>query len=120
MNDVRELRAAAPANPDLPPVLGPDTQQTATETARSRSGAGKVGVAALVILAAALGYGAGPHAWHDVGAGAVGEGQRGFVPPLRPARVRPPPADVVATLPATTSAFEAANVFARASGYIAQ
>ena len=44
MNDVRELRAAAPANPDLPPVLGPDTQQTATETAHSRSGAARSGL----------------------------------------------------------------------------
>jgi len=120
MNDVRELRAAAPANPDLPPVLGPDTQQTATETARSRSGAGKVGVAALVILAAALGYGAGRHALQDDAVAAVAERQRDFVPTLRTAPVRPTPADVVVTLPATTSAFEAANVFARASGYIAQ
>src|SRR3954465_10540186 len=109
MNDVRELRAAAPANPDLPPVLGPDTQQPATETARSRSGAGKAGVAALVILAAALGYGAGRHALQDDAVAAVAERRRDFAPPLRPAPVRPPPADVVVTLPATTSAFEAAN-----------
>jgi multidrug efflux pump subunit AcrA (membrane-fusion protein) len=41
-----------------------------------------------------------------------------FVPQVRVAAVRPSAGTEIVNLPATTSAFSVANVFARASGYI--
>ena len=49
---------------------------------------------------------------------ATAEQGRDFVPQVRVATVRPSAGTEVVSLPATTSAFAAANIFARASGYI--
>ena len=46
--------------------------------------------------------------------------ERDFVPSLRVAPVEANPATVSVTLPGTTAAFAAANIFARATGYIAK
>jgi RND family efflux transporter MFP subunit len=46
--------------------------------------------------------------------------QRDFVPSFRVATVETNPATVSVTLPGTTAAFAAANIFARATGYIAK
>jgi RND family efflux transporter MFP subunit len=46
--------------------------------------------------------------------------ERDFVPSLRVATVEASPGTVSVTLPGTTAAFAAANVFARATGYIAK
>ncbi|MDP1602952.1 MAG: efflux RND transporter periplasmic adaptor subunit, partial [Legionella sp.] len=51
---------------------------------------------------------------------ATAEQHRSFVPSVRVATVRAASGDIAVSLPATTSAFAAANIFARASGYIAQ
>ena len=49
---------------------------------------------------------------------ATAEQRRNFVPQVRVATVKPSDPFETVTLPATTLAFEAANIFARASGYI--
>src|SRR5258708_34553568 len=49
---------------------------------------------------------------------AAAQQRRDFVPTLRVAAVRASNATVVVSLPATTSAFATANIFARATGYI--
>ena len=49
---------------------------------------------------------------------ATAEQRRDFVPSVRVATVRGERRRLVVSLPATTSAFAAANIFARASGYI--
>lgn len=49
---------------------------------------------------------------------ATAEQSRDLVPEVRVAAVRPSPAIESVSLPATTSAFSVANIFARASGYI--
>ena len=49
---------------------------------------------------------------------ATAEQSRDLVPQVRVAAVRPSPGTETVSLPATTSAFSAANIFARASGYI--
>ena len=46
--------------------------------------------------------------------------QRDFVPSVRVATVEPSPGIVTVTLPGTTAAFAAANIYARATGYIAK
>ena len=49
---------------------------------------------------------------------ATAEQSRDFVPQVRVATVQPSDGTEIVSLPATTSAFSAANIFARASGYI--
>ena len=51
---------------------------------------------------------------------ATAKQEREFVPSLRIATVAANPATVSVTLPGTTAAFAAANIFARATGYIAK
>src|SRR6476469_3122405 len=51
---------------------------------------------------------------------ATAKQQHDFVPSLRVATVEANPATVSVTLPVTTAAFAAANIFARATGYIAR
>jgi multidrug efflux pump subunit AcrA (membrane-fusion protein) len=50
---------------------------------------------------------------------ATAEQAREFVPQVRVTTVEPSDTNEVVKLPATTSAFASANIFARASGYIA-
>ena len=117
MNDASGLHIVDPTEPKLPPALREDTQHAATKTGR-RSGGRMAGITALVLLATALGYGAGRHDLQDQDVAEAAERARDFVPAVRAALVRPSGTDVVVTLPAGTSAIEAANVFARATGYI--
>ena len=49
---------------------------------------------------------------------ATAQQSRTFVPDVRVAAVRASDSKITVTLPATTTAFEAANIFARTSGYI--
>jgi RND family efflux transporter MFP subunit len=51
---------------------------------------------------------------------ATAEQARDFIPSVRVATVEASPATVSVTLPGTTAAFAAANIFARATGYIAK
>jgi RND family efflux transporter MFP subunit len=51
---------------------------------------------------------------------ATAEQERDFVPNVRVATVGPSPGIVSATLPGTTAAFADANIYARATGYIAR
>ncbi|HEY2534996.1 MAG TPA: efflux RND transporter periplasmic adaptor subunit [Xanthobacteraceae bacterium] len=120
MNDVDKAHGPQPAESDLPPVLDRHAEQAGGDAQRSHSGARMVGLVASVILAAALGYGAGRHQLQDDEVAVAAERQRDFVPTVRADRVQPTGANVAVTLPATTSAFAAANIYARATGYIAK
>jgi RND family efflux transporter MFP subunit len=78
------------------------------------------GLVLVLIVAAALGYGGYNHYAQSREVAAIAEENRDLVPQVRVETVKPSaPIDVV-SLPATTSAFAAANIFARASGYIAK
>jgi RND family efflux transporter MFP subunit len=83
-----------------------------------RWGARLLGLGVLLALAGALAGGGWRHYLLQREAIAVSEQRRNFVPRVRVATVKPANAIAIARLPATTSAFTAANVFARASGYI--
>jgi RND family efflux transporter MFP subunit len=76
------------------------------------------GVGVTLALAAALGWGAWSHYAQRREVIATAEQSRDLVPQVRVAAVRPSPGTETVSLPATTSAFSAANIFARASGYI--
>jgi RND family efflux transporter MFP subunit len=85
---------------------------------RRRYGGKLLGGAALLLLAGGLGIGGWRHfeAARDVAA--VAEQARTAVPDVRVAAVKPGGDLIKVSLPATTTAFEAANIFARTSGYI--
>ena len=51
---------------------------------------------------------------------ATAQQERDFVPSVRVATVEPSPGAVTVSLPGTTAAFAAANIYARATGYIAK
>ena len=81
-------------------------------------GAKLLGVAAVLALLAGLGLGAWHYTARQQQVSAAAEQHQDFVPKLRVATIKPSSEIVAVTLPATTTAFAQANIFARASGYI--
>ena len=77
-------------------------------------------IVAAATLAGTVGAGAWSHLAQDRQVRAAAEERRNFVPAVRVAAVRSDPSDRVVNLPGTTLAFAAANIYARASGYIAK
>lgn len=73
---------------------------------------------AVLPLAAGLAYGASRHNAQNRQVMQTLEQQRDFVPNVRVAKVRAAGDTMTVSLPATTLAFAAANIFARANGYI--
>ena len=86
--------------------------------ARPRWGRALFGLGAFLLLAGGLAFGASRSYSQQRVVTATAEQIRNFVPSVRVATVQPSDATVLVTLPATTSAFSVANMFARASGYI--
>ena len=107
---------------------GPFNDEGATETARAteqpphgkqRGRRGRlILLGAAVVLAGALTSGAWNHLNQYRQSAGAAEQERDFVPSVRVASVEPSGETEVVSLPATTSAFASANIFARASGYI--
>jgi RND family efflux transporter MFP subunit len=83
-----------------------------------RYGGALLGAGALLLLAGGLGIGGWRHYQADLEAAATAQQTRTFVPEVRVAAVRDSGSKIVVSLPATTTAFEAANIFARTSGYV--
>jgi RND family efflux transporter MFP subunit len=77
-----------------------------------------LGLGVLLPLAATVAYGASLHQAQDRQVMRTTEQQRDFVPTVRVAQARAADRKMTISLPATTLAFAAANIFARASGYI--
>jgi RND family efflux transporter MFP subunit len=73
-----------------------------------------------IVLAGALTAGAWTHLTQYRVSADAAEQERDFVPQIRVARVEPSSDVEIVKLPATTQAFAVANIFARASGYIAK
>jgi RND family efflux transporter MFP subunit len=82
------------------------------------SGAAMFGSAALLLLVGGLAVGGWRHYQAEREVAATSEQAHAFVPEVRVATVRASDSKINVTLPATTAAFEAANIFARTSGYI--
>jgi RND family efflux transporter MFP subunit len=99
--------------------IGPPSEAAASPKHGSRT-VRLLGIAVLVVLAAGIGTGAWSHLRQSRQVTATAEQQRDLVPTVRVGTVQAASADLVVTLPGTTSAFAAANIFARASGYIGQ
>jgi RND family efflux transporter MFP subunit len=77
-----------------------------------------IGLAALLPLVAALAFGVWQLAANARQLSATSQAERDFVPAVRVATVQASPDVLTVSLPATTLAFESANIFARANGYI--
>jgi RND family efflux transporter MFP subunit len=80
-----------------------------------RYGGALLGAGALLLLAGGLGLGAFRHYQAEL---ALTADDKPVVPEVRVAAVRASDGKITVNLPATTTAFEAANIFARTSGYI--
>src|ERR1700746_2530600 len=103
------------------PVQSRDIQRPSGEhDRRPDSGRRLLGLSALLLLLCGLALGVWRHYARHLEVTAAAEQHRDFVPTVRVEAVRASPATMSVTLPATTNAFEAANIYARASGYITQ
>jgi RND family efflux transporter MFP subunit len=83
-----------------------------------RYGGALLGGSALLLLLGGLGIGEWRHYQAELEVAATAQQHRTFVPEVRVAAVRASSSKINVTLPATTTAFEAANIFARTNGYI--
>lgn len=111
-----------PLNREHAPTADRQPEKTAQEHRRNRQsrrrGAGLLGLGVLLVLTGMVGFGAWRHYSQDLQVQATAEQRRDFVPNVRAAPVRASNMNRIVSLPATTSAFSTANVFARSSGYI--
>jgi RND family efflux transporter MFP subunit len=114
-------RPLTPNNPAQTPELPGDRSpgQTASQ-AKSRSGRLVFLITVVVLLLGALGIGSWKHYTVAAEAMATAEQYRDFVPNVRTAPVRASGGTMSVIWPATTEAFEQANIYARASGYISK
>lgn len=109
-------------DPDPDPAPGPmrPPAETAGASKQGRKAARLLGIAALVLLAAGIGTGAWSQLMRSRQVQATAQQQRDFVPNVRVGKVQEAPSTLVVTLPGNTLAFATANIFARASGYVAE
>src|SRR4029077_16067010 len=111
---------APPPDNGVPVHEHPLDHQSVQTSTQSKGKAGRTILAFLVIalLAGALGYGFWKHYTLHAEVMATAEARRDFVPSVRTAAVRASDQFRIASWPGTTEAFEQANIYARASGYI--
>src|SRR3984893_17095766 len=103
------------------PARSRDARRLSGEHDR-RSGSARrlLGLGALLLLLGGVAIGVWRHYARHLAVTAAAEQHRDFVPAVRVEAVRASANTMSVTLPATTNAFEAANIYARASGYITQ
>ena len=81
-------------------------------------GGALLGAGAFLLLAGGLAIGGWRHYQAELEVAATAQQSRALVADVRVAAVRANDSKITVTLPATTTAFEAANIFARTNGYI--
>jgi len=115
MNDVPR-----PPEPDTFKKLGDATADRIVNRARQLSGGQRLAIAVGLLLCVALLFGFWQHHRLHAQVMSTAEQRRDFVPSVRTAPVRASAATMAVSWPGTTEAFEQANIFARASGYISK
>jgi len=119
MNEIVHLPLKdSPERPPDPVVDRVTEKPRKRSRVRRRWGGWLLGLGTLLALGGALDFGASQYRAEHREVTATSEQRRDFVPSVRVATVRASDADMLVTLPATTAAFAAANIFARASGYV--
>jgi RND family efflux transporter MFP subunit len=104
---------------DPQPLTEPHPGQVTPE-AKPRTGRKILAIGVLLVLGTALGVGFWQHYSLNAQVMATAEARRNFVPGVRTASVRSSGSTISVSWPGTTEAFEQANIFARASGYISK
>jgi RND family efflux transporter MFP subunit len=112
-----------PKSEDARDRPGPETDRvvplpSAARKGRRRYGGVLLGGSALLLLVGGVVTGGWRHYQAELAVAATAQQSRTFVPDVRVAAVRASDSKINVTLPATTTAFEAANIFARTNGYI--
>ena len=117
-HDTRPVELLRPSEPE--PVRKPEREVEHGPPARGASRAGRrlLGLGALLVLIGAVGYGGWRHYQLHTEVIATAEQTRDFVPAVLTAPVRASPATASVFWPGSTLAFNLADIFARASGYI--
>jgi RND family efflux transporter MFP subunit len=117
IDDARDRKRAVPVDRDI--ALPQDVPDAFVPTgAKPRSA--PVFIAAALLLAGALGFGMWQHSHARAEVTATAEQRRNLVLNVRVVPVQANDAMVMAKLPGSTEAFEAADIYARISGYIAK
>src|SRR6202048_2420150 len=122
MNDLDHQPSALKEPPPRPLLPAPDRDAPETPPSgpsRRRGPGGRLlGLGVLLLFVAALGLGVWGHYQQHRQVTNTAEQQANFVPNVRVAEVAQHQGNVHVSLPGTTLAFEAANIYARASGYV--
>ncbi|HWD60327.1 MAG TPA: efflux RND transporter periplasmic adaptor subunit [Stellaceae bacterium] len=112
LSDASPPRALLPAPDHETKGPAPDPREA------RRAGRWLVGVGALLLLTGALAFGMWRHFQQHREVVATAKQQAAFVPSVRTAVVERKDGRMHVTLPGTTLAFEQADIYARASGYV--
>jgi RND family efflux transporter MFP subunit len=122
MNDARTREESDALDLEALRSIDRKTQNAPKPRPRAwRHGGGRlVALAAFSLLAGGVALGASRHHAQHQEVMATAERERDFVPNVRVAAVAANPGIVSVTLPGTTTAFADANIYARATGYIAE
>ena len=117
-HDTRPVELLRPSEPE--PARKPEREVEHGPPARGARGAGRrlLGLGALFVLIGVVGYGGWRHYQLHTEVIATAEQTRDFVPAVLTAPVRASPATASVFWPGSTLAFNLADIFARASGYI--
>jgi RND family efflux transporter MFP subunit len=118
MNERPHLVTLEPLERAAPLDRRPEPAPPPLHKAGRRRGGWMFGTAMALALAAGLGYGAWQDYTHRREVAATAQQRRDFVPDVLTGEVRPSGTTLQASLPGTTFAYEVANIFARANGYI--
>jgi RND family efflux transporter MFP subunit len=121
VNDLEQPRLLeAPPPKPLLPAPGRDIPETPPRGPSRPGGTGRrlFGLGAIVLLAGALALGVWQHYQQHRQVQDTARQQADFVPTVRVEGVGQHLGRIDVTLPATTLGFEAANIYARASGYV--
>src|ERR1700691_907588 len=118
MNDasIRDQHETQSSDPDGKTVKSPRPRSRA----RRRWGGRVFAFAAFLLRSTAISLGASRHHAQQRQALATADEVRRFAPTVLVAPVEASPAVIPVTLPGTTAAFAAANIYARATGYISR
>ena len=115
---IQQFEAFRPSEPAPVPVREREVEHAPPVRAASRTGRRLLGLGALLVLSGTVGYGAWRHYVAHTDVMATAEQTLNFVPAVLTAPVRASGPTMSVVWPGSTQAFDTADIYARASGYI--